>query len=55
MLNRRALLLLASGLAIVATPAFAQSWKEKYPELVMALVPAENATGTLERYTPFAN
>lgn len=55
MLNRRALLLLASGLTIVATPAFAQSWKDKYPELVVALVPAENATGTLERYTPFVN
>ena len=39
----------------MTTPALAQSWKDKYPELVLALVPAENATGTLDRYTPFVN
>ena len=52
MITRRSLLALTVGL-VMTTPALAQSWKEKYPELVFALVPAENATGTLDRYTPF--
>ena len=30
-----------------------QDWKAKYPELVMAVVPAENASGVTERYAPF--
>jgi phosphonate transport system substrate-binding protein len=55
MLNRRDLLVLTTGLTLLASPALAQSWKDKYPELVMALVPAENATGTLDRFTPFVN
>lgn len=54
MITRRSLLVLTVGLAMT-TPALAQSWKDKYPELVIALVPAENATGTLDRYTPFVN
>ena len=54
MKTRRALFVLMAGLALVATPAAAQSWKEKYPELVMALVPSENATGVLARVGPFA-
>ncbi len=53
MLTRRhALTLAAAGLA---APAFAQDWKAKYPELVFAIVPAENAAGVTERYTPFVN
>ena len=55
MLNRRNLLVLTAGFTLLATPVWAQSWKDKYPELVMAMVPAENATGTLDRYTPFVN
>ncbi|OYW62591.1 MAG: phosphonate ABC transporter substrate-binding protein [Bosea sp. 12-68-7] len=56
MLTRRhALTLAAAGLAAaLATPAFAQDWKAKYPELVFAVVPAENASGVTERYAPFA-
>jgi phosphonate transport system substrate-binding protein len=34
--------------------AQAQSWKDKYKELVFAVVPAENASGVTERWTPFA-
>jgi phosphonate transport system substrate-binding protein len=34
--------------------AQAQTWKDKYKELVFAVVPAENASGVTERWTPFA-
>ena len=49
MLTRRhTLTLAAAGLAAtLAAPAFAQDWKAKYPELVFAIIPAENATGVL--------
>ncbi len=51
MLTRRTLLGAATTLA--AAPAFAQSWKAAYPELVFAIVPAENASGVITRWTPF--
>jgi len=52
MLNRR--ILLGSAFALAAPVALrAQSWKAAYPELVFAVVPAENASGVIERYTPF--
>jgi phosphonate transport system substrate-binding protein len=35
--------------------AQAQDWKQKYPELVFAVIPAENASGVVERYTPFVS
>ncbi len=44
---------LAAGALILADAAHAQDWKAKYPELVMAVVPAENASGVTERYAPF--
>ncbi len=52
MINRRTLL---AGLAAapVATPALAQAWKARYPELVYATVPSENASGVTERFGPF--
>ncbi len=52
MLNRR---LLLAAAALVATTGLgnAQDWKSKYPELVFALVPAENASGVNDRWTPF--
>lgn len=54
MLTRRHTLKLAvAGLALAAAPAFAQDWKAKYPELVFAIIPSENASGVTERYTPF--
>ncbi|HEV7258118.1 MAG TPA: phosphonate ABC transporter substrate-binding protein [Bosea sp. (in: a-proteobacteria)] len=57
MLTRRHTLTLASAAlaASLAAPAFAQDWKAKYPELVFAIIPAENASGVVERYTPFVN
>jgi phosphonate transport system substrate-binding protein len=54
MLNRRLTIAGAVALAFAASSAAAQEWKAKYPELVMALVPAENATGVLARVGPFA-
>ena len=56
-INRRALL---AGLAVVAAAGTsrltsAQSWRGQYPELVYAVVPAENATGVTDRYTPFVD
>ena len=54
--RRQSLTLAAAGLTVsLAAPAFAQDWKAKYPELVFAIVPAENAAGVTERYTPFVN
>jgi len=33
----------------------AQDWNQKYPELVFGVIPAENASGVVDRYTPFVN
>ena len=55
MLSRRSLIILAAGIvAYGPAPAEAQAWKQQYPELVLALVPAENASGVIDRYAPFA-
>jgi phosphonate transport system substrate-binding protein len=53
MFNRRTLLVAAGAFALSATASFAQDWKAKYPELVYAVVPAENASGVTDRYGPF--
>jgi phosphonate transport system substrate-binding protein len=59
MLNRRLViagvagLALANWLALGTKPAEAQDWKSKYPELVFGIIPAENASATTARYTPF--
>src|SRR5262245_52367383 len=55
MLNRRNLVIGAAVLAVSATAAQAQSYKAKFPELVFAKVPDENASGTSDRWTPLAN
>jgi phosphonate transport system substrate-binding protein len=49
----RRLLLAAAATAFTATGAFAQDWKARYPELVFAIVPAENAQGVTQRYGAF--
>ncbi|MEI8146768.1 MAG: PhnD/SsuA/transferrin family substrate-binding protein, partial [Alphaproteobacteria bacterium] len=53
MIHRRDLL--ATGMtALAASAAFAQaSWRQAFPEITFAVVPAENATGVLARYEPF--
>ncbi|MBK1661188.1 phosphonate ABC transporter substrate-binding protein [Paracraurococcus ruber] len=45
--------LLGAAAALAATPAPAQSWRGQFPELVFAVIPAENAQGVINRYTPF--
>src|SRR5246500_5386881 len=55
MINRRIVLAGAAALVFSATAASAQDWKGKYPELTLAVVPAENASGVTERFTPFIN
>jgi phosphonate transport system substrate-binding protein len=44
---------LVTAAVALATPSFAQEWKSKYPELVYAAVPAENASGVTERLAPW--
>jgi len=53
LLIRRALLALAAS-SLFAVSAQAQDWKAKYPELIFATVPAENAAQVTERYGDFA-
>jgi len=52
MFDRRGVLIATGLLALTAGSALAQDWKAKYPELVFAVVPAENASGVTERYAP---
>jgi phosphonate transport system substrate-binding protein len=53
--TRRLALGLAAAAALVATSAsaIAQDWRARYPELVYAVVPAENASGVTERMAPW--
>jgi len=51
MLTRR--LLIGAAAMLAAGAVQAQDWNAKYPELVLAVVPAENASGLAERYAPF--
>ena len=53
LINRRALLALAASSLFVVS-AQAQDWKAKYPELVFASIPAENAAQVTERFGDFA-
>ena len=54
MLTRRTMTLALTGAAMLPATAFAQAdWRAQYPELVIAIVPAENASGLVDRYAPF--
>ncbi len=55
MIDRRTMLAgLAAGATVAAVPAVrAQSYKQAFPELVLAVVPAENASGVTDRWAPF--
>ena len=53
MLTRRLTLGTAFAAVAFAGTAHAQSWRSAYPEIVFAVVPAENASGVTERYAPF--
>jgi phosphonate transport system substrate-binding protein len=48
----RRLMIAGAALAMSVTASFAQDWKARYPELVFAVVPAENASGVTQRYQP---
>ena len=51
-ISRRTALTSTLALAASSTAATAQDWKAKYPELVFAVIPAENASGVTERFAP---
>jgi phosphonate transport system substrate-binding protein len=51
-INRRVLMMAVFGV-FAATGGWAQAWKSQYPELVFAVVPAENASGITERFQPW--
>src|SRR5580698_5594652 len=53
--DRRTFVIGSALAALIAGNARAQDWKAKYPELVFAVVPAENATGVVDRWTPFVD
>jgi broad specificity polyphosphatase/5'/3'-nucleotidase SurE len=53
MLNRRTVLVALGASTGLATTARAQAWKARYPEIVLAVVPAENASGVTDRMGPF--
>src|SRR5271166_3540398 len=48
--DRRRFLALIAGVVLCAGGAQAQGWKAQYPDLVFAVVPAENASGVGDRY-----
>jgi phosphonate transport system substrate-binding protein len=54
MLTRRLMLGLAAAAAF-APLARAADWHAQYPELVFAVIPIENGSGTSDRYGPFAS
>ncbi len=54
MFDRRSILAGLAGAPFAANAAFAQAdWRQRFPELVFAIVPAENASGVTERWQPF--
>jgi phosphonate transport system substrate-binding protein len=56
MFTRRIALAMVAGATSLglAASALAQDWKAKFPEIVFAIVPAENAQGVTDRWGPFA-
>src|SRR6516225_4363912 len=57
MTTRRTILaaLAVTTLALCSGASRAEDWHAKYPELTFAVVPAENASGVIDRWTPFAD
>ena len=52
LINRRAILAFAAS-SVLSVSAQAQDWKAKYPELIFATIPAENAAQVTERFADF--
>ena len=57
MFARRSLLASAGLMTAAGTAAQAQApaWRARFPELVFAIIPAENASGVVNRWTPFTD
>ena len=55
MTTRRTILAAFAASLALAGASHAEDWHAKYPELVFAVVPSENASGVTERWTPFVN
>ena len=55
MITRRSLMIGAALSTVAASSARAQAWKAKYSELVFAVIPEENGSGVVDRWTPFIN
>src|ERR1700732_4815079 len=55
MTTRRTILAAVAATLALSGASYAQDWRAKYPELVFAVVPAENASGVVDRWTPFVN
>ena len=54
MLQRRLLLGATTGALVLPALGRAQgNWASRYPELVFAIIPSENASGVIERWSPF--
>ena len=54
-MNLRDMIAGVAALLFAVTAASAQDYKAKYPELTFAVVPAENASGVIDRWTPFTD
>ncbi|MBV9740031.1 MAG: phosphonate ABC transporter substrate-binding protein, partial [Hyphomicrobiales bacterium] len=55
MTTRRTFLAAMAASVALSGAALAQDWHAQYPELVLAVIPAENASGVVDRWTPFIN
>jgi phosphonate transport system substrate-binding protein len=52
-MKKRILMAFAVLAILVPALASAQAWKQKYPELVFSIIPAENSSGVTQRFEPF--
>ena len=55
MIDFRQVIAAIAALLFTVTGVSAQDYKAKYPELTFAVVPAENASGVTDRWTPFVD
>src|SRR5512142_1056199 len=55
MINLRQVIAAVAALMFTVTGVSAQDYKAKYHELTFAVVPAENASGVTDRWTPFVD
>ena len=53
MTTRRTFLAAIAASVAFSSASYAQDWHARYPELVIAVIPAENASGVVDRWAPF--